>query len=47
MGVVWEGLLGINNISISYLLFRDFMKDFFLLGFGLAMYGFNSFELTG
>jgi hypothetical protein len=35
-----------NNISISYLLFKDFIKDFCLLGFGLAMYGFNSLKLT-
>jgi hypothetical protein len=28
------------NISISYLLFRDLMKDFCLLGFGLVMYEF-------
>jgi hypothetical protein len=36
-----------NNISISYLLIRDFMIDFCLLGFVKAMLGFNSFEFTG
>ena len=44
---MWEGLLGMNNISISYLLIREFMIDFCLLGFGLTMHGFNSFKLTG
>ena len=42
-----EALLGINNISISYLLVRDFMIDFCLLGFGIVMHGCNSSELTG
>ena len=36
-----------NNISTSYLLIKDFMIDFCLLGFEIAMHGFNSFEFTG
>ena len=38
-----------NNISISYSLIRDliYVIDFCLLGFEIAMHGFNLFELTG
>ena len=35
-----------DNISITYLLFREFMIDLCLLGFGIVMHGFNSIELT-
>ena len=35
-----------DNISITYLLIREFMIDFCLLGFGIVMHGFNSFEFT-